>query len=363
MDTVFTFEFKNNVTALTSELLLWKCANPLSKLRPKIVDGNIECDSHTLYNVEDNVLVSENTLLFIEFDKLENKSVLTFLDFMNTRSLKRKIVPIEIDEEFEFVDAEADLYAEMYDNDDNLSIITRNFRKRVNSASVCVKQISKDENGVQIFINLPRIKYDFVLTMNDGKMEIEFIGKQPYKLFNTLICDYVHDSTNSNPYDMVRYIAETLTGDPDSEITLNPDIDNIMLRLYVTCSVTIKEYTWDDTIVTCPVDMSITSSGLMLMACMKNLYKTLNENKETIVAKHLYIVVPVIAFYVNIMDIDCMINNIKYYEILMKIIKLFDKVWDIDIACNITNILPEAKSNMALVQHHALMQEYLDKFD
>lgn len=251
---------------------------------------------------------------------------------------------------------------ELENINDNISIITKIFQHDINNDSINIKNIIENNNKIEIYVNLRHIKYNFVLIINNNEMELKFIGMQPYILFKILMCDYISSNTNSDPCDIIHYINKTLTDDPDINFPIYPDINDIILSLYSYCNVTIKEYTWDDAIVTCPLIIDY-DTNVFLLLHMKKLYELLYKNKNNIVKKHLYIFVPIIAFYVNIMDINCMINNIEHYELLMAIIELFNKVWDINIVCNLTNILLIKKSDMELEIYHDLMQKYLDIFD
>ena len=104
MDTVFNCEFKVNDNDITTEILLWKCANPLSMLTIDVVGENVVCNIETMYDTRNNSLVYGSTSINEDFSSIEHKTITTFLSLMNIKSTKKRSVPMIIDEEFEIID-------------------------------------------------------------------------------------------------------------------------------------------------------------------------------------------------------------------------------------------------------------------
>lgn len=342
MDTVFNCEFKFGDNYIAKNVLLWKCINPMSKLHIDIMNENIICDNNIIYDTFNNNIILGDESIINDFSSIENKTIQSFLTFMNNKITKKQII---------IVDEPNDKYT--------LDDIIKTFRKRINNTRINVDEITKNDCGIVITISLLKIGYKFKLIIYEQRFTIRFEGKQPYYLLKYLLTQYVEQL--HDPYFVVRYVAEVLTGDPDEHVIMDLNIDDTVLELYKCLDVTIKEYTWDDTNVSCPLIFDNDKESKIL-SLLKQLYSTLYTNYDKIVSKHLYIIIPIIAYYVNITDIAIFVINIKHYRILMEIIQILQKEWTVEIACNLTNILPFAINNPSYTEHHHLIQQYLDIF-
>lgn len=347
MDTVFKYDDNVIISQNMAQIMEWKNSNVLSTMPIKLIDDSISINE-ILYLINEQIMIGDNSE---EFNNCTDKSINSFLTYIdhNYFTTKTKENP------------KMDIDMNMDDIADNylLSLIL----KRVDVSNKNNYTVSATmRNNDTILITIAQNENVCILHINQElTIYIEYVTNKPYILFRTLLLEYIRKESLHHINLIIEYVAESLANDIEMDKVLEPDVDSLILQTYKIYSITIKEYLWESTENICPYVIAKDTNESMLEK-LKDLKEIYINNASKLTMSHLYIIVPIISYYINITDIQIFLNNINHYSILMTIMRLFRDKWNIIIDCDIVNALQNGIDNIDDNNIKDLMTEYIWRF-
>lgn len=341
MEDIISYNFKKDIDLTTKEILKWKLDNPLSTANITVMDNIVNVNSCADYMIDMKQVISSDGTTTVN-------SITEFLTLYTTNTPKMEVA---IDD---FVDSDI----EIVEIDDVFLEVSRSVLRCNNMGTMNVTtMITGDKSCLRVKVKVLKTKFTYELECKQSNITLYFIGTKPYILFEELMCEYVKDHCTINTLvPCIEYITDSILGDQDESRKLKPDIDNLVYEMYQIYGITIKQYLWEDSDVTCPITED---SELKLNKLIELLSVLTGKNLE---AKHLYILVPIIGYYIHIKDGDSIFNNQKHYGVLMNIIKLFEKKWDVNMTSDIVEICSGMLGDCNTESLNNLLGQYIEHF-
>ena len=371
MDTIFSHNYNIDLPPHIKDLMMWKNEFPNSKINILSVNN-----TDIVFNIGTNEFIYNLFAMTLHFPAIANVDIIEdgmdfgniYLVLKHLESLVEIINPtpvrtrntqvtwdnvydnITFDDDgftvtnnrrtrsskhndWEMMEFADNIYSDEYiDDAENIRLSLINVIKNYGSRNKGKVQINFFDTGdldtINVKVKVQKTPFTFTLSIDKSNfIELKFVKVQPYKLFyNLLIRDSLFDPMNSSvePDKIIDYVANKIIADQDKAEEMKLDIDGQLLDSYDLYGLTIDDYLLEDPKQTLQINVSTVMATEMLSELNK-IYNLLIENKEDIIKRHLYIIYPIIAYYVHITDIDIMIKHIEHYEMIKNIMEL---VWD-----------------------------------
>lgn len=369
MDNIFPIVYDVTLPTYIKDILKWKSENMLSHIRICELD-----DEHVMFNYMSyiyNYIFNSKTLIAlgdvpdVEPSDTDTENIYNILNHFENQITndqqsrqqhnRQQHNKQQMTLERPVIEVEDNLY---FDDDDDYLIysietILTKMRKKHPSLKITTMQHG---NMIQIAVVVSKTPFTFILhvdTNDKSDMDIVFIEPQPDNMFVYLLekHEYFNSGCSNIEFEeIILYISKLLENDIEIENRTDSfNINNMMKTMYTLYDITIDDYMWQEPSSTCSVNETPNNNRKLLI--LKTLNDVLKSKEEEIETHHIYKIIPIINYYIQIKDINCMLNNIKHYEQLGTIIEILNNKFNVNNDCALGAIIKIYKEDNEIIKH------------
>jgi hypothetical protein len=241
---------------------------------------------------------------------------------------KKKKIESDLELELDLEDYEMGIIDD-HDDDDFLLFSIENTLTNIRKKYPKLKITSMQYMHIlHISVAVTQTPFAFTLkidtSIRTSNIIIEFTDPRPDEIFIFLL--ERHKYFNSGSYNIefekiITFVSSSLVNDIEIDKGKQKfDINDKIEQMYILYDITIEDYMWQGPSQTCPREIDDSKNRLMLMA-IEEMAELIIKNIDDVKTNHVYKLYPIINYYVQIHNIDIMINNILHYNFLAMIIK------------------------------------------
>mgnify|MGYP003385705921 FL=1 len=353
MDHIFDIEYNTDISLSINELI---------QCKKTFVDNEITFDEitneyvifticdhkikHTISTCINDILstTEEDDIKCILSD-IPNRNIFEVLNYLhaNKHNLTHKIInPMLSDDEgddmnfdnIDFGDEEFIIYS--------IGSIVGTILRKYPSFKI---EVIEEPHAVVIKVSVPKSVFIFNLIVDtlisSRNLRIIFDEPQPDKIFLELLRKETYFNTGCNELnfdEIIMNISHALRNDIEVEIESELNIDYEITQLYNCLDIKLNDYLWKGPTKTCPV---ISINKASKVASLTDLTLKLSTNSVLLTELHYYKIYPIMQFYLQITNINSIINNTDEYLLLIQIMKVIMASFAFIEKCSISEVIEQ----------------------